>query len=117
MKTLGTYIRERREEMDLSLREFARKLGRSAAFVSDIELSRRFPSDEVLADIAKSLRTSVETLRQYDTRPPIEEIKRFAASDPRYALAFRTVIQKNISPEDLLELVQKKRKQSGQKTK
>ena len=53
MKTLGEKIRELREERDLSLRELAKKLNLSAAFLSDIELGRRNPSDKVLSDLAK----------------------------------------------------------------
>src|SRR3989338_10217362 len=72
MKTLGERIRELRAERDLSLREFAGKLKLSAAFVSDVELGRRFPSDKVLADMATVLKTTNEELRKFDTRPPIE---------------------------------------------
>ena len=43
MKTLGERIRELREERDLSLRELAGKIGVSAAFMSDVELNRRYP--------------------------------------------------------------------------
>ena len=54
MKPLGEYIRELRQQKDLSLRDFAKRLGgKSAAFISDIELGRRFPSDPVLEDIAR----------------------------------------------------------------
>ena len=42
-KTLGVRIRELRDQRDLSLREFARRLGDvSAAHLSDIELGRRY---------------------------------------------------------------------------
>jgi transcriptional regulator with XRE-family HTH domain len=49
MKTLGEHIKEVREERDLSVRELAKKLNVSAPFLSDVELGRRHPSDEVLA--------------------------------------------------------------------
>jgi hypothetical protein len=41
MEALGQYMRRRRDELDLSLREFAKRLDCSAAFISDIELGRR----------------------------------------------------------------------------
>lgn len=108
-RTLGERIRELREKEDLSLREFAKKLGGlSAAFLSDIELGRRHPSDKVLADMARVLKTSVEDLRSYDTRPPVEEIKRLANSDPTYGLALRKMINNNISPEEIIEFIEKK---------
>lgn len=107
---LGQRIRQLRDERDLSLREFAKKLGCSAPFVSDIELGRRYPSDKVLKDMADILRVKVEALKAHDTRPPVEEMKRRIALDPRYALAFRTVVDRNISADDLLELANRKGK-------
>ena len=112
MEGLGAYIRKLRDERDLSLREFAKKLDLSAPFISDIELGRRHPSEEVLAKVAKVLGVKVEALRARDTRPPIDEIKRITQSDPKFALAFRTMIDKKITAEDLLELAKKK---EGQK--
>ena len=109
MKTLGERIRELREEKDLSLREFAKKLGGlSAAFLSDVELGRRHPSEKVLADMARVLGTTVEDLRKHDTRPPVEDIKRLATTNPAFGLAFRKVIDKDVSPEDLIKLAEKK---------
>lgn len=80
-------------------------LGLSATFVSDFELGKRHPSDEVLAKIAKILGVSVFELRKHDTRPPVDEMKQIAASNPGYAFAFRQVIEKKVSPEELLKLV------------
>ena len=107
MKTLGQKIRELREEKDLSLRELAKKIGVTAAFLSDIELGRRYPSDKVLLEMAKVLGTVVEDLRSYDTRAPIEDIKRLVSSDPRYGIFFRKVIDKKISARKLMELEEK----------
>src|SRR5439155_26318744 len=92
MTPLGEYIRELREKHDMSLRDLAKELERSPAFISDIELGRRYPSEEVLSDIAKALKTTVKDLEAHDMRPPIEEIKKAAASDPNYAIALRTAL-------------------------
>jgi transcriptional regulator with XRE-family HTH domain len=108
MKTLGQRIRELRGEKDLSLRELAKKVEVSAAFLSDVELGRRYPSDKVFANIALVLGTSVEDLRSYDTRPLIEDIKRLTTSDPLYGLAFRKLVDSRISPEELMNLAEKK---------
>jgi len=111
-KTLGERIRELRDEKDLSLREFAKKLGGlSAAFLSDIELGRRHPSEKVLADMARVLGTTVEDLRNYDARPPVEELKRKASADPAWGLALRRVVEEGISPEELMKLVERKKGQ------
>lgn len=88
-KTLGQRIRELRGAADLSLRELADKLPISPAFLSDIELGRRHPSQKVLARMAEILRTSLEDLRAYDTRPAIDEVKRRAAFDPAFGFALR----------------------------
>lgn len=101
-KTLGDRIKELREENDLSLRELSKKTnGLSAAFLSDIELGRRFPADDKLELIAKALGTSVEDLSQYDSRPPIEEMKRLAAKNPALGIAFRKMV--DLPPDEILK--------------
>ncbi len=101
MKTLGARIRELRDQKDLSTRELARKAQISIAFMSDIELGRRQPSEKVLAAIAKPLGTTLEDLQQYDPRPAVEEFKPprmrsgyLAAASP--AIATSTTYRKRI---------------------
>lgn len=105
---LGQYIRQLRDVRDISLREFARKLNLSAPFISDIELGRRYPSERILQEMAVLLKVPVEELKAHDERPPTEEMKKLIASNPRYALAFRTVVDRKVSPEDLLALVKRR---------
>lgn len=98
-------------EKDLSLRELGTKLGDlSAAFLSDIELGRRYPSDRVLSDMARVLGVSIEELRKHDTRPPVELIKK----NPQYGFAFRTVIERKVSPAKILDMVNKDKKEQKQ---
>lgn len=106
MKTLGEIIREIREEKDLSLRELASLIGVSAPFMSDVELGRRFPTDKHLLSIAQALDTSLEDLRQNDTRPPVKEFRKAAMSDPAYGFAFRRMINNNVSSSEILAFVQ-----------
>jgi transcriptional regulator with XRE-family HTH domain len=110
MEALGPYIRSLRGERDLSLREFAKQIGYTPAFVSDVELGRRHPSDEVLAEMARVLKVDIKDLKARDTRAPIEDIKNITQADPKYALAFRTVIEKKISADDLIELLERSKK-------
>jgi transcriptional regulator with XRE-family HTH domain len=117
MEGIGPYIRKRRDELDLSLREFAKKLDCSPAFISDIELGRRHPSDEVLAEMARVLKVKVEDLRAMDVRAPIDDIKRITLDDPTFALAFRSVIDKKITADELLEFVKKKENEKRGKDK
>jgi transcriptional regulator with XRE-family HTH domain len=109
MKALGRYLRELRQQKDLSLRELARKLdGISAAHLSDIELGRRYPSEALLEKMAFVLGVAVDELKKYDPRPPLEGLKRLTESNPSYGMALRTIVEKKISPEDILKLAEKK---------
>ncbi len=109
MPTLGERIRELREALDLSLRELARAVDVSAAFMSDVELGRRFPTDALLAKIARKLQTTAEELKKYDRRPPLDDIKRLASTDPVYGMAMRRIVERideeGLTPEQLLKLV------------
>lgn len=105
--SLGQYIRDLREKRDISLRELAKQIKCSPAFVSDIELGHRYPSGEVLSNIALVLDVKVEELVAHDTRPPLEAIRRLTEKDARYAFAFRKVIDHEISPELLIKLAEK----------
>ncbi|HEY8535053.1 MAG TPA: helix-turn-helix transcriptional regulator [Vicinamibacterales bacterium] len=105
MKTLGQFIRELRQQRELSLRELARRAGGlSAAFLSDVELGRRFPSQRVLANLARALDVPIEELAQYDTRPPVDELKRLAMTNPAFGQALRKLVDRDVSPEDLIAL-------------
>lgn len=109
-ETLGEFIRRVRDEQDISLREVARQIGCTPPFLSDIELGRRNPSDKVLVLIAKALGVEEDELRSRDVRAPIEDIKRLTQADPRFAMAFRTVIDKNITAEQLQDWANKQGK-------
>jgi transcriptional regulator with XRE-family HTH domain len=108
MKTLGDRIRELREKQDLSVRELAKRLKLSAAFLSDVELGRRHPSDDVLAQLARALDTTLEDLGAYDTRPPVREMKRLAAANPAYGVLFRKVLDKKVDPEDVIKYLEQR---------
>lgn len=62
MGSLGDYIREQRESAQVSLRQLARSAGVSNPYLSQIERGVKKPSAEILAQIAKGLRISAETL-------------------------------------------------------
>ena len=98
---------------DLSLSEFAKRLDCSPAFVSDIELGRRHPVRQSSRRYRARLGVTVEELRALDLRAPIDEIKRITQDDPTFALAFRTVIDKNVSAEELLDNVKRQESEGG----
>jgi transcriptional regulator with XRE-family HTH domain len=105
VKALGERIRERRKELAISLREFAKKIDCSAPFISDVEHGRRFPSEEVLKHIARALKLKLKELQELDPRPPVEELRKMAESNPTYAFAFRTMVANKTAAEDLLRFV------------
>jgi transcriptional regulator with XRE-family HTH domain len=108
-KTFGQRIRDLRDEKDFSLREFAKKLGGiSAAHISDIELGRRYPSDDLLKKMADELGTTIEDLQSYDRRPPMEDLKRITESDPAFGYALRKLVDKEVTAEDLIKWAEEK---------
>jgi transcriptional regulator with XRE-family HTH domain len=92
--SLGQRLRELRDKADLSLRELAKRIGVSSAFLSDIELGRRFPSEVILGKLASALNVPLEDLKKYDNRAPIADLKRLMDSDPKLGFAFRTAVEK-----------------------
>jgi len=68
---LGQRLHELRDRADLTLAGIARKVGISSPFLSDIELARRFASEEILAKLAGALNVPLEDLKQHDNREPI----------------------------------------------
>ena len=113
MKTLGEQIRELREAEDMSLRELAGAIGVSPAFMSDVELGRRYPSDKHVGALATALGTSTEELSKHDTRPPIQELRRMTVSNPEYGFAFRRMIDGKVTPTELLKFLEDREIQDG----
>lgn len=111
--TLGERLRELREAADKSLRELAREVSISAAFMSDIELGKRYPSDDVLEKIARKLGTTPQALDEYDTRPPLDEMKRKSNTNPAYGFALRRMVEEDVSSEDLLKMLNRLKKKRG----
>jgi transcriptional regulator with XRE-family HTH domain len=60
--SLGEYIREQREQAEVSLRQLAKLAGVSNPYLSQIERGLKRPSAEILQQIATGLRISAETL-------------------------------------------------------
>ena len=62
MATVGEYIREQRAAAKLSLRQLAQAADVSNPYLSQVERGLRKPSAEILAQIAKALQISAESL-------------------------------------------------------
>ncbi len=70
-KTLGSEIRRLRLEAEYTLRGFAKELGHTAAHQSDIEHSRRMPSEALLRRTVETLAhvgADYDELKELDTR-------------------------------------------------
>ncbi len=67
-KNFGEYLKQKREEKQISLRELARRLDVSAPFLSDVENNRRAPlTEERLSTLADVLNLSeAEEAEMYD---------------------------------------------------
>jgi len=102
----GSRLRELREKKNISLRELAKKIGVSGAFLSDIELGRRFPSQDKIELLAKEIGVPVEELREYDFRDEAETIRKMMFSDPQAGILFRTVkdqLTSGSNPQEIMD--------------
>lgn len=103
--TMGQRLRELRESAGLSLREVAKAANISAPFLSDVELGRRFPTNETLALIAQTLRASADDLKKHDHRSALADLKRLAEGSPNLGAAVRVLVEQvqsgNLTLDDL----------------
>jgi transcriptional regulator with XRE-family HTH domain len=78
---IGEFIREQREQAQVSVRQLARLAGVSNPYLSQVERGLRKPSADILQQIAKGLRISAEQLY---VRAGILDVKH---GDPELAAA------------------------------
>ena len=62
MEALGDYIREQRDQAQMSVRQLAAAAGVSNPYLGQIERGLRRPSAEILSRLAGALRISAESL-------------------------------------------------------
>ena len=99
-ETLGTVIRDARVRSKRSLREFAKVLGITPSYQSDIENDRRVPAEELLKKTAVSLDLKFEDLMALGGRIG-EDAERYLRRQPAAGALFRKLTEAN-APEDLL---------------
>ena len=110
---LGAFLRRRRIEKGLSVRreaeQIAEQLGESvsSAYISDIENSRREPTDRILNILCKILNLSANDIEPYDARVPSQEMKEMAQANMNYGVAFRRLVSaiqtRELTPEEILK--------------
>jgi transcriptional regulator with XRE-family HTH domain len=101
--TLGATLTDARVSKDLSLRELARKLDLAPSYVSDVEMDKRTPSEEVLRRWAKLLALDVDRLLALAGRMPAET-ERYLRREPAAGALFRRLSKENLSEEQLRQL-------------
>ena len=72
VESLGDYLREQRGLAQMSLRQLAEKSDVSNPYLSQIERGLRRPSAEVLQQIARALKISVESLYVKASSMPVK---------------------------------------------
>ena len=84
--TIGDFIREQRQQAQVSLRQLSKLAGVSNPYLSQVERGLRRPSAEILQQIAKGLRISAEQLYVragiLEDRPVTSELIPAILSDP-----------------------------------
>lgn len=121
--TFGEYLKHKREEKQISLREVARTLGVSAPFLSDVENNRRGPlTEERLADLAKVLNLNEkEKAKMYDIVGKQKgllapDLNPYVTERPYVNAALRTARNLGANEEDwqrfVADLVKRKREEN-----
>jgi transcriptional regulator with XRE-family HTH domain len=105
---LGQRIRRLRDEKGLGLREAAKEIGISPAYLSRIETNEEKtpPGEEVIRKLAKLLGDNIDELMSLAGRVSAD-VKEFIAKDPGLPQFLRTVRARGYSAEDLKRLLPK----------
>ena len=102
--SLGKRIRNRRQELQLTVRGFAQQIGVQPPFVTDIEADRRRPGPEVLARIAEVLELPPGELEDLDPRIT-PEVKEWMNEEPRVSSLLRR-LREDPDREELLRRIE-----------
>lgn len=87
---LGEIIREKRLGLKWSLKQLGTELGVTAAYVADIEATRRMPSEELLMRIASVLKIPSDELEAADSRLS-SEVKEWIEERPQVTGLLKTL--------------------------
>ena len=111
--TFGSFIRERRKEKGLSLREQAARLGLSAVYMSNIETDRRAaPTQEYLDRMAAGVALDKEEYEQFLDLAAKSKRQRVSSDLPEYIMerdivraALRTAKEVDATDEEWQEFI------------
>jgi len=103
-RSLGDVVRNKRVELDISLRDLAKKLAIAPSYLSDIENDRRVPSEDVLERLAAELKLKLDDLMARAGRFG-DEAERYMKQHPTAGVLFRRISDKRLPDEDLKKLL------------
>jgi len=115
--TLGKEIKRLRNAADVTLRELARRVGVTAAHLSDIEHDRRRPSEELLRGIARELAgagADYERLKLLD-RGLDADAREIIRRHPAVGEMLREMEKSGRSPLDIIRDLQRERDKKNKK--
>jgi transcriptional regulator with XRE-family HTH domain len=108
---IGEYVREVRESLGISLRQFAVQIGKTPTFVSRFERDDDVaPSEETLQTIAKALHIDADNLVFRANKVPADLPKIVQQQPVAMAALLRTA--QNLTPDQLQKLTEYARKQT-----
>lgn len=83
--TLGEFIKERRQFLELSQRTLAQMIGlKAASHLCDVENGYRQLGENHLPALAKALDVTMEELQNHDPRAPLAEAQKLIERDPAF---------------------------------
>jgi transcriptional regulator with XRE-family HTH domain len=109
----GEYVKQRRESLKMTMRDFAEKVQISPAYLCDIEKGNRKPPVKYLEKIAEVLQiTNAEELNAFYDSAGVSkngqhsDINTYIDGLPSARMALRTAKDKHFTDEDWLMLVE-----------
>lgn len=102
--SLGDRLRMGRALKKKTLRQLASEIGRTAAYLSDIENDRRVPSEDVLSELAAALELDPDDLLASAGKIG-EQADQYLRRTPQAGILFRRLSESDVSPEAVEELI------------
>lgn len=103
--SLGAILRRARTEHKLSLRQLAKRIGKTPSYLSDIETDRRVPAEQVMADLGRELGLDLDRLMARAGRLG-EQAERYLSRHMLAGLLVRKVAQADLSDGELQQLIE-----------
>lgn len=103
-RTLGEFIKERRQFRELSQRKLAEMIGlKAASHLCDVENGYRQLGEEHLPLLAKALDVTMEELLDHDPRSPLSQAQKLIDRDPSFITTLNRMVRMvgELSPQEV----------------